>query len=76
MTVLAQMLIYELCTPGLEHGHACLGTGPLRIVADHLCASVRIYLCDDGSSSAFIIHTHLIIMLRQSEVIYHFVDLA
>ena len=46
----------KLCTPGLGHGHACLGTGPLRVAAGHICASNRLYLCNDGSSSAFTLH--------------------
>jgi hypothetical protein len=42
----------ELCTLGMAHGRTSLGTSSCCIIADHLCASVWLYLCDDGSSGA------------------------
>ena len=43
----------ENFTPGLGHGDACLGTSSLCIVTNDLCASIRLYLCNVGSSCRF-----------------------
>ena len=56
VSVLPQMRISGILYLGLGHGHACLGTSSLCIVADDLCASIRLYLCDVGSSCRFILH--------------------
>jgi len=57
VSVLPKCAYRELCTPGLGHGHACLGTSSFCIVADDLCASIRLYLCDVGSSCRFTLHS-------------------
>jgi OPT oligopeptide transporter protein len=38
---------------GLGHGYARLGINTLRDGTGHLCAAVRLYLCDDRSSGGF-----------------------